>query len=92
MPFVNQIHTDKLLSNISVKYHNAEYIGRSVFPELPVQKDSDLYRIFTRNFRIPETQKANKGVAREHDFQVSTASYVLEKHALNFLGLRRGIV
>lgn len=82
MPLKNQLHVDKLLSNISVKYRNSDYIHDMVFPALPVQKDTDLYRIFSRNFRIPETARAAKAVAREHDFDVTTGSYKLQKHAL----------
>lgn len=82
MPYANTLHVDRLLSNISVKYFNSEYIASSVFPELPVEKESDRYRIFVRNFRIPETKRANKGLAKEHDFEVTTSSYILERHAL----------
>lgn len=82
MPLANQLHVDKLLSEISIKYQPSEFIAQSVFPTLPVEKDSDLYRIFTRNFRIPETKRANRGVAREWEFEVTTSTYVVEKHAL----------
>lgn len=82
MPFQNQIHVDKLLSEISVKYKNSEYIGMDVFPKLQVKKDTDLYRSYVRDFRIPDTFRANGGEAKEHYFEVTTASYVLEKHAL----------
>lgn len=81
-PYVNQIHTDKLLSEISIRYKSAEFVAQEVFPVLPVQKRSDLYRIFDRNLRTPETLRANKGEARQEGFEVSTASYVLEAHAL----------
>jgi len=53
-----------------------------IFPEVAVKKDSDLYRVYDRNFRIPETSRANRGVAAEHTFNVSTATYNLERHAL----------
>ncbi len=87
MPLKNQLHVDQLLSNISVKYSNSEYIADQVFPTLPVKKSSDLYRVYTRNFRIPETKRASKGVAREWDFDVSNSSYLLEEHALkNYVG------
>jgi len=87
MPLKNQLHVDQLLSNVSVKYSNSEYIADQVFPTLPVKKDSDLYRVYTRNFRIPETKRASKGVAREWDFEVSSSSYLLEEHALkNYIG------
>jgi len=73
---------NQLLSNVSVQYKNSEYIWDKVFPQVPVMKDTDLYRVYDRNFRIPETKRAAKGVAREFQFEVSTASYALEQHAL----------
>lgn len=82
MPFANQIHVDKLLSQVSVKYKNDNYVAMDVFPELSVSKDSDLYRIYDRNFRLPETARANRGVARQHNFEVTTSQYILEEHAL----------
>lgn len=82
MPKSSNLHVDQLLSNISSKYRNLEYIADKISPMIPVKKTSDLYRVFDRNFRIPETLRANKGKARIHDFEVSTASYQLENHAL----------
>lgn len=82
MPLRNQIHVDTLLSNVSVKYTNPELIAMQVFPEVPVKKSSDLYRVYDRNFRIPETIRANRGVSREHEFEVSTSSYVCVRHSL----------
>lgn len=85
MPSRNQIHVDTLLSQISVKYQNRMFIADQVFPVLPVKKTSDLYRVYDRNFRLPETKRANKAESREHNFEVSTASYNLEKHSLRDL-------
>lgn len=82
MPQKSQLHVNQLLSNVSVKYSNAEYIWDKVFPQVPVVKDTDLYRVYDRNFRVPETKRAPKGVANEFQFDVSTASYALEQHAL----------
>lgn len=82
MPLLNTVHTDKLLSDISVKYSNTEYIADRVFPVVSVEKNSDLYRIYTRDFRIPETNRASKAVAREFSFEVTTASYTLQWNAL----------
>jgi len=82
MPLRNQIHIDQLLSNVAVKYRNEQYIAEEIAPRLPVRKDSDLFRVYDRNFRIPETSRANKGLANEHTFEVSSASYVLQNHAL----------
>lgn len=82
MPLKNQLHVDQLLSNISVKYKNANYIASEMFPEVPVKKDSDLYRVYDRDFRLPETIRSNKGVAREASFNVTTSSYILTQHSL----------
>ena len=85
MPFRNQIHIDSLLSNVSVKYRNKNFIAMDVFPEISVKKDSDLYRVYDRNFRLPQTARANKAAAREHNFEVSSATYVLQHEALREL-------
>ena len=82
MPNAQKQHVDQLLSKISIKYRNDNFIAMEVFPEMSVKKDSDLYRIYDRNFRLPETARANKGEARMHDFDVSTSQYILEEHAL----------
>lgn len=78
----NQVHVDTLLGNVSVKYKPEGLIGMEVAPSVPVKKTSDLFRVYERNFRIPETERANRAEAREHNFDVSTASYSLKRHAL----------
>lgn len=82
MPLANQIHVDSLLSQISVKYRNQSYVAMDLFPVVSVRKSSDLYRVYNRNFRIPETERSTKAAAREHDFEVSNSSYILKRHAL----------
>ncbi len=82
MPFQNQLHVDKLLSNVSIKYRSNDFIAMNLFPEVPVKTDSDKYRIHAANFKLPQTLRANKGIANEAYFEVSTASYILEDHAL----------
>lgn len=86
MPLENQLHVDSLLSQISAKYRNENHVAMELFPEVPVKKSSDLYRVYERNFRIPETKRSPKAAARELDFNVSSSTYVLERHALrNFV-------
>lgn len=82
MPLQSQLRVDKLLSQISLRYQPQGYVAMEVFPEVSVKKDSDLYRVYERNFRLEETARATGGLARESDFSVSNSSYVLEKHAL----------
>lgn len=82
MPLKSQLHVNQLLSNVSVQYKNSEYIWDKCFPAIPVVKDTDLYRVYDRAFKIPETNRAPKGVAKEFSFEFSTSSYALEQHAL----------
>lgn len=81
-PIRSQLHVDQLLSNLAVKYSNNNIIHDKVAPMVPVRKQSDLYRTYTRNWQIPETSRAIGGLANEHVFDVGTASYSLLKHAL----------
>lgn len=81
MPLKSSLHVNQLLSNVSVAYQNAEYIADKLFPTIPVVKDTDLYRVYDRNFKVPETKRAPKGVAKEFSFDFSTSSYALEQHA-----------
>src|SRR4051812_30895348 len=82
MPLRQSQHIDQLLSNIAVKYQNVNFIHQDVFPAVPVKKSTDLYRTYTKNWRVPETNRVPGGLAREHDFEVGTSNYALEKHAL----------
>ncbi len=82
MPLANQLHVDKLLGQVSIKYRNANFIADKVFPFVPVKKDSDKFRVYDRDFRLPQTLRSAKGLAREHNFEVSTGTYILEQHSL----------
>lgn len=82
MPLKSQLHVNQLLSNVSVQYKNQEYLWDKIFPIVNVAKDSDLYRVYDRNYRIVETARAPKAVANEMGFDFSNSSYMLEQHAL----------
>lgn len=79
----NQVHRDELLGNISVKYKPEGFIAMDVAPSVPVKKTTNEYRIYDRNFRIPETERANRAKSREHMFDVSFATYNLKRHSLH---------
>jgi hypothetical protein len=82
IPLRSNLHVDQLLTNVAVKYVNENFIHDKVFQAVPVKKTSDIYRTYTKNWRIPQTDRAPGALAREHGFEVGTAPYVLEKHAL----------
>lgn len=82
MPFNAQLHVDTLLSQVSLSYQAQDFIAMKVFPEVQVKKDTDLFRIYDRDWRIPETLRANKGVSNQRYWEVSNATYILEDHAI----------
>jgi hypothetical protein len=82
MPTIGSVREDKLLGNLSAKYRNAEFVADRVFPMVSVKKNSDVYRVYERQFRLPETDRAIGAEAKQHNFLVSSSSYVLEKHGL----------
>ncbi len=82
VPLRSQLHVDQLLTNVSVKYVNDGYIHDKVFQQVPVKKSSDIYRTYTKNWRVPNTSRAPGALSREHSFDIGTAPYILEKHAL----------
>ncbi len=81
-PLKSQLHADQLLSNVAVKYENKRFIHDKVFPIVPVKKTSDIYRTYNRSWVVPETNRAVGGLAREHQFEIGSSNYSLEKHAL----------
>lgn len=83
MPNAISVHVDALLGQISVKYKPEGFIGMEIAPSVAVKKTSDLYRVYDRNFRIPETERANRAESREHNFDVSTSTYNLKRHSLH---------
>jgi len=73
---------DVLLQNVAVKYRSADFIADEIFSPAPVMQESDKYRIYTRDFRLPQTKRAGGASARQAQFAVTTGSYTLERHAL----------
>jgi len=88
MPEPGNVHIDKILTNISIMYRNAAYVGTQIMPIVPVKKKSDIYYIYDSKadrFRIPKTLRAPKTESRTVDWKVTTDGYVCDEHALNDL-------
>lgn len=75
-------HINKALTNISVQYKNSEFIGEQLLQNVPVKKETDLYYIWERDFRIEDTIRANKAPANMVTWGVSTGSYVMNQYSL----------
>jgi hypothetical protein len=86
MPASNKIHQNKPLENISIAYKNGSYIADQVSPSVMVAHESDEYYVYDKStLRLPETLRAVGAESHEMDWDVSTASYVLDAHALKHL-------
>jgi hypothetical protein len=76
------IRVSQPLTNISVQYKNKEYIAGQILEDFPVKHESDQYWIYTSDFRIPQTLRANKSVAKMETWSASTSTYYVNEHAL----------
>ncbi len=86
-PTSSAVHTDAILTNISVAYIQREdaYIASKVFPILPVDKQSDKYYTYTKadwfrdeaEKRAPSTESAGSG------YNVATATYSADVFAFH---------
>ena len=88
MPELENVHTDAILTNISIMYRNAAYVGTQLMPVVPVKKKSDIYYIYDSKadrFRIPKTLRAPKTESRTVDWKVTEGVYSCDEHALNDL-------
>ena len=76
-PTESQVHIDRPLTNVSIAYRNSNYIGEGVFPNVPVQKKSDKYFIFTKAdwFRDEAAPRAPGTRAQLVDYNISTGQY-----------------
>ena len=88
MPEPSNVHTDKILTNISIQYRNAAYVGTQLMPIVPVKKKSDIFYTYSSKadrFRIPKLLRAPKTESRTVDWKVDTDSYNCDEYALNDL-------
>ena len=88
MPELQNVHKDTILTNISIMYRNADYVGTQLLPIVPVKKKSDIYYVYDSKadrFRIPVTLRAPRTESRTVDWKVTEYGYNCYEHALNSL-------
>jgi hypothetical protein len=87
MPTQSQVHVDALLSNVSVAMLQTadKFVANRVFPDIPVQKQSDKYAVFPMaDFNRDSMLKRADGTESTGDnFQVSNTSYFCDVFALH---------
>jgi hypothetical protein len=76
------LRVNKPLTNISVRYSNEEYIAGELLKNVPVKNESDIYYVYNNDFRLEQTNRANKSPANMVTWDVSTSTYSLTEHAL----------
>lgn len=85
-PTARAVHVDQPLTNISIAYlqNASNFVAGMVFPNLPVQKQSDLYYVFDRGyFNRDEAKKRAPGTeAAKVGFDLETASYFADVWAV----------
>lgn len=82
MPYAQDVHIDRALTNISIAYRNDGFIGDRVLPPAPVDKRSDRYFIYGREqFKQRDDLVRPGGIAPEWERTLSTDFYNAERHA-----------
>lgn len=82
MPQQNVIHIDQALTNLSIAYSNDDYIADKVLPKIPVDKHSDKYFVFGKEYlRIREAHVRPGALADELDYTLSTNPYYATRRA-----------
>ncbi len=83
MPDVSMVHVDQALTNVSVAYHNTQFVADQVFPAAPVSKQSNKYFVYSKDrFRIMDDARRPGARANEINWTLSTDTYYAEGHAL----------
>jgi hypothetical protein len=83
MPDISAVHIDQALTEVSVAYRNTQYVADSVFPVVPVTKQSNKYFIYSKdNFRTLDDARRPGARANEIEWTLSTDTYYCEGHAL----------
>jgi hypothetical protein len=78
------VHQDSILTNLSVKYANSEYIGLSLMPVVQVGKQSGTFFTYDKRDRLayPDDDLGPRGSANEIDEHRSTGSYFAKSYGL----------
>jgi hypothetical protein len=86
-PTLAQVHVDRVLTNISTAYQQADtnFIATKVFPVVPVEHRSDLVNTYTKNdwFRDEAKPRADATESAGSGYGMSTTPYSCDVFALH---------
>lgn len=82
-PTVREVHIDQALTNISLKYQNADLIAERIFPVVPVQKESNLiFKYGKQDFVLENDIRAPGTRAKQVEWKIEgTERYAVVEHA-----------
>lgn len=86
-PVGRDAHHDAILTNLAIAaFASADgFIGQSVFPSVPVGKESDRFFIIDPDswLLVPDTRRARKTKPKRIEFKVSSDAYFADNYALS---------
>lgn len=84
MPESRNLHIDAILTNLSIKYRNAEMIWPLLMPVVQVGKRSDKFFRYDKadSFKLADDKIGPKSMPNEVDWGMSTDNYSVKDHAL----------
>src|SRR5262245_23021770 len=86
MPTPQEVHVDRLLTNIAIKYTQDQdvFIAGRVFPQVPVAKKSDFYLKFKKGYFMRDEMQVRPlgGRPRKTGFGIEKGHYNCEEWGL----------
>jgi len=85
-PTTHDVHIDTALSNISIAHRNEGYVADLLFPQVPVDKQSDYYYVWTKDFwfRDHTEVRGPGGTYAEGGMELSSTQFECINRALSF--------
>lgn len=79
------LHVDVALSNMAMGYRPEGFIADMIFPIVPVQKQSDMYHVFSRadRTRVESTTRAPGTRAKQVTEDIGSGTYFCKNYALS---------
>lgn len=77
------LHIDTYLTNLSIMYANAEFVGHQLYPFVPVTKRSNKYPIYGKEmFNNLNDRRSPGAEAKKSRWSLSSGTYFADGHAL----------
>lgn len=77
------VHIDKALTDVSIRYRNADFVADQVYPVKDVDKQSDKYYVYGKeNFRVRGDLRTPGSESNQSKWSVSSDNYFADGHSL----------